>query len=223
MFDLSDTLTESIRYLAPFISGLTALVVVITAFKSGALSRVKFGSFEVHASKQERQSAEALIRSISATSKELPFETEQLAKYYAQVLAQSKTSFWFSLIFASIGFSVIVFAVFSYNNVNVGTSAVQLIAGVVIDAVAALFFVQSKNAQKSMGEFFDKLRKDRQQVESRTLCDSISDKKAQDALRVQLSLYYAGIPDYQILSKNIVERCLTEGRVSEYVSSANEA
>lgn len=72
-----------------------------------------------------------------------------------------------------------------------------------------------------MGDFFDKLRKDRQQVESRTLCDSISDGKAQDALRVQLSLYYAGIPDYQLLSKDIVERCLTKGR--SYPRSESDA
>jgi hypothetical protein len=212
MMDFFTISADYIKFLAPFISGLTALLVVIAAFRSGALSRIKFGSFEVVASKQERQDAEALVRSIASAAKELPFETEQLAKYYARVLAQSKTSFWFSLIFASIGFLVIVFAVFSFTSSTLGTSVVQLSAGVVIDAVAALFFVQSRNAQKSMGDFFDKLRKERQQVESRTLCDSISDGKAQDALRVQLSLYYAGIPDYQLLSKDIVERCLTEGR-----------
>jgi hypothetical protein len=187
-------------------------VITVAAFRSGALSSVKFGSLEVVASKRERQDTEALVRSIASTSKDLPFETEQLAKYYAQVLAQSNTSFWFSLIFASIGFLVIVYAVFAYTSSNFGTSVVQFIAGLVIDAVAALFFVQSKEAQKSMGDFFDKLRKDRQQVESRALCDSISDKKAQDALRVQLALYYAGLPDYHVLSKDIVERCLTEGR-----------
>lgn len=215
--------TEYISYLAPFISGLTALLVVIAAFRSGALSRIKFGSFEVVASKQERQDAEALVRSITSASKDLPFETEQLAKYYAQVLAQSKTSFWFSLIFASIGFMVIVYAVFAYTSSNLGTSVVQLTAGLVIDAVAALFFVQSKDAQKSMGDFFDKLRKDRQQVESRALCDSITDKKAQDALRVQLALYYAGLPDYHVLSKDIVERCLTEGRSYAARTPATEA
>ena len=140
MMDFFTISADYIKFLAPFISGLTALLVVIAAFRSGALSRIKFGSFEVVASKQERQDAEALVRSIASASKELPFETEQLAKYYAQVLAQSKTSFWFSLIFASIGFLVIVFAVFSYTSSTLGTSVVQLSAGVVIDAVAALFF-----------------------------------------------------------------------------------
>jgi hypothetical protein len=74
-----------------------------------------------------------------------------------------------------------------------------------------------------MGDFFDKLRKDRQQVESRALCDSIGDRKAQDALKVQLALFYAGVQDYQILSKDIVERCLTEGRGTRREAGDGEA
>lgn len=215
-----EMIANTIPDLVGVVSVLIALFAVIGAFRSGALTRVKFGSFEVQASKQDKLDAESLIKSATASGAEIPFETEQLANYYAQVLAQSKTSFWFSLIFAAIGFLVIVFSVFSYTGESISSTAIQFTAGVVIDAVAGLFFVQSKNAQKSMGEFFDKLRKDRQQSESRTLCDSIEDRKAQDALKVQLSLYYAGVEDYKELSKNIVERCLTEGRSIEPTNNA---
>ncbi|MEQ3693875.1 MAG: hypothetical protein ABNH16_02995 [Thalassolituus sp.] len=203
---------ELISQAIPIAALLLALFTVVSAFRSGALTRVRFGSFEVQASPQDKKDAEALVNSVIATRDDVPYETEQLANYYAQVLAQSKTSFWFSLIFAAIGFFVIVFAVFTHESTTISSTALQFSAGVVIDAVAGLFFVQSKNAQQSMGEFFDKLRKDRQQAESRNLCDSIDDKKAQDALKVQLALYYAGVEDYKELSKNIVERCLTEGR-----------
>jgi hypothetical protein len=210
---------ELVSQMITIIAFLVALVTLISAFKSGALTRVKFGSMEVSASAKERSDAKVLINSIVHNKQEIPFETEQLANYYAQVLAQSKTSFWFSLVFAAIGFFVIVFAVFSNSNENFSSTAIQFTAGAVIDAVAGLFFVQSKNAQKSMGEFFDKLRTDRMQAESRTLCDSIDDKKAQDALKVQLALYYAGVNDYKDLSKNIVERCLTEQGTSNKLAA----
>lgn len=213
---LSKELLSQIITVSAFV---VAIAAIISGFRSGALTRIKFGSMEINASPQERNDAKVLINSIVSNKQDIPFETEQLANYYAEVLAQSKTSFWFSLVFAAIGFFVIVFAVFTNSSENFSSTAIQFTAGAVIDAVAGLFFVQSKNAQKSMGEFFDKLRTDRMQVESRALCDSIDDKKAQDALKVQLALYYAGVSDYKDLSKNIVERCLTEPNISNNLAA----
>ena len=63
-----------------------------------------------------------------------------------------------------------------------------------------------------MSEFFDKLRKDRQQVESRNLCDNVNNPDAKDALRIQLSLYYAGVDNYASLARQIFEGCL--GRIT---------
>jgi hypothetical protein len=147
---------------------LTALMVLYIALRSGVLHRFKFGSFELVASRRDREQARALIESVSRPDREpVPFETEQLAQYYSQVLAQSKTSFWFSLIFASLGFAVIVIAGFMYSSATLGATVAQFFAGVIMDAVSALFFVQSKNAQAAMAEFFDKLRRDRQAFEAR--------------------------------------------------------
>ena len=50
----------------------------------------------------------------------------------------------------------------------------RFIAGGIVDAVAALFFVQSKRAQESMAEFFDKLRRDRNHLEARKLCENLN-------------------------------------------------
>jgi hypothetical protein len=77
-----------------------------------------------------------------------------------------------------------------------------------MDAVAGLFFVQSKNAQKSMGEFFDKLRKDRAQVESRALCEALTTPEAKDSLRVHLALFYAGVEGHESIAKSISETSL---------------
>ena len=149
------------------ISIVAVVVSVIGAFKSGALNQVKLGSPEVKGGQVEKNQVDYAIRSIiSSVGEEIPFETEQLANYYSQVLAQSKVSFWFSLVFASIGFFIIVLAAFMYSEADTGSTIARFVAGGVVDAVAALFFVQSKRAQESMSEFFDKLRRDRNHVEA---------------------------------------------------------
>ena len=64
-----------------------------------------------------------------------------------------------------------------------------------------------------MAEFFDKLRKDREQVESRSLCNDVTNENAKDALRIQLSLYYAGLPNGENIAKAIVDSCLRSAAV----------
>ncbi len=78
-----------------------AVGAVIGAFRAGILRSIKVGSLEIKASEGEVRQAREVIRAVTAPDAEgTPFETEQLASCYAQVLAQSRTSFWFSLVFA---------------------------------------------------------------------------------------------------------------------------
>jgi len=201
---------SSLQEIIPVITAAVSLGVaasaIAAALKSGILKRIKFGSFEIEASQQDREEVRRLIAAVSHTKvEEIPFETEQLALYYRQVLSQSKISFWFSLIFASLGFAVIVTAGFLYTGTNTGATVAQFIAGLVMDAVAALFFTQSRSAQKAMSEFFDKLRRDRQHLESRRLCESISNPLLQDVLRLQLALHYAEIEDSSSVTKTLID------------------
>ncbi len=201
---------QLVTYVTVILSALTALGAILSAAKSGALKRIKFGSFEIEADEREKQQARVIVETIASPQKrELPFETEQLASYYAQVLAQSKVSFWFSLVFASIGFIVIVLAGMRFVASEVTGAVVQLISGAIIDAVAALFFVQSNKAQTALSAFFEKLRLDRQQLDGKALCESITDETARNAVKVQLSLYFCGIPKFDEISKGIVDACLS--------------
>ena len=102
-------------------------------------------------------------------------------------------SFWFSLSFAAIGFGVIIFAFATHNAADLWGTVIKAASGTIIDAVASLFFVQSTNAQKAMSEFFEKLRMDRLNSESRTLIAEIQNSERADQLRAQLVLKYAGI------------------------------
>lgn len=179
------------------------------ALRAGVLKKVRFGAFEIETNSPEVQAFREALEHAGGRGKEaIPFEIEQLANYYAQILSQSKVSFWFSLIFASLGFLVIVVAAFLYKDGASSSAIAQFIAGIIMDAVSGLFFVQSRNAQQSMGEFFDKLRRDRAQVESRALCDAVVSADAKDALRVHLALYYAGVEAHESVAKAISDTCL---------------
>ena len=191
------------------ISVVSALIVIFAAVRSGVITEVRFGNITFRASAKDRRESQELMESIQAASQEgLPFETEQLAKYYGEVLAQSKTSFWFSLVFAVIGFLVILVAAFMFSGKQDTTTLIQMLAGTIIDAVSALFFVQSRHAQKSMADFFDKLRQDRQHTDSKSMCESISDPIAKDALKMQLSIYYSGMANSDKVSEHLIEEWL---------------
>src|SRR5262249_19450671 len=104
---------------------------------------------------------------------------EALMKYQEQVLKQSRLSFWFSLISATIGFAVVAWALAnsteasSQGNRLLGTASV----GLVNEAVSALFFVQSYRAQKLMTEVFDRIRSDRQKEQALEVSRTIPDEK----------------------------------------------
>ena len=187
-----------------------AFASIAGAFKSGVFKKIRLGSLEFEASDKDYVIfKEGLASREEKSEKEIPFEIEQLANYYSQILSQSKISFWFSLIFASLGFATIVVAAFLYTDSNGTATIAQFIAGLIMDAVAGLFFVQSRNAQKSMGEFFDKLRSDRLHMESRSLSESIESTEARDALRLHLALHYAGVGESDGIAKHITEKCLS--------------
>lgn len=205
-------LENVIAAIAATISIAVAISSIVAAMKSGVLKRLRLGAFELEATETERAKLREAFPSLAKSEDEpIAFETEQLALYYSQVLSQSKISFWFSLIFASLGFAVILVAAFLYSSTaNVGSTVAQFVAGLVMDAVAGLFFVQSKRAQEAMSGFFDKLREDRLQLESRRLCDSIDNPIAKDALKVDLALFYAGVKNPTSSSQEIVSDWVTK-------------
>ncbi|MCD6003834.1 hypothetical protein K7H08_03165 [Halomonas sp. IOP_6] len=197
------------EFIGSILAGITASIAAASlygALKAGVLRKIRLGSFEIEGNNSDViELKRAFAEAAGSETKEVPFEIEQLANYYSQILAQSKISFWFSLIFASLGFAVIVVAAFLFQGVETGSTVAQFTAGVIMDAVAGLFFVQSRNAQKSMGDFFDKLRNDRAQAESRAICETIESPEAKDALRVHLALYYAGVGGHESIADGITE------------------
>jgi len=188
--ELSQELQNVFEIVAMASAVVAVLVTVVSALRSGAIRYLRFGSIEIEGS---ITSAEIAAFEEVPKSETRPFETHALASYYNQALSRATISFWFSLVFASIGFGVIIFAFFSHSETDLTGTIVKVASGTVIDAVAGLFFVQSTSAQKSMSSFFEKLRLDRLNAEAREMISEIEEPERRDQLRAQLILKYSGI------------------------------
>jgi hypothetical protein len=167
-------------------------VLLVIAGVVGRLTRIRVGGIHLEFPTVEAEAA--AIR--AATSREKSPEGEDdgfllLREYHARVLAQSKVSFWFSMVFAALGFGLIVFAVLVSG--NEGQAAVSLIAGVVVNAVSGLFLVQSSRAQRQLVEFFDRLRVDRKLGDALNLAADIRNPIVQSRLQGLLVLGLAEV------------------------------
>ena len=174
---------------------VTAVVGIVAAFLTGSVRRVKFGNIVIEGGLKPEDVATYAHTSGSSSRQadEKPFEVVALSNYYNHALLRANVSFWFSIIFGSIGFGVIILAFATHDKSDLWGTVVKAASGTVIDAVSSLFFVQSTNAQKSMAEFFEKLRLDRLNAEARALIGEIENVDRRDELRAQLVLKYAGI------------------------------
>ena len=176
------------------IAVLTAIAGIAAGLSTGVLKRIDIAGFTLESAIRP-EDVLALRRSLKATGtdEEKPFEVVALSNYYNHALLRANVSFWFSLIFAAIGFGVIIFAFATHSPSDVLGTVVKATSGAIIDGVSTLFFIQSTNAQKSMSEFFEKLRLDRLNAEARSLISEIENAERRDQLRAQLVLKYAAI------------------------------
>jgi hypothetical protein len=120
-----------------------------------------------------------------------------LGRYHEQGIQQSRISFWFSLIFASIGFAVIISSVLAIDRgaslTQQGRAWITLVSGTIVEAVSALFFVQSNRARRLMADFFERLRSDRKLEEALSLAKGVSDKPLKSRLQAVISLRLADV------------------------------
>ena len=170
------------------IIGVTALVVV-AAYRRGLLTRTRLPTEEPRTIMMHGN----VVGGISTTPsnlQEIALDASKVDEYHRQSIAQSRISFWFSLIFAGLGFLIIATSVFTYSD---KTGYLGVVAGTIVDAIAALFFYQSNRARTLMADFFDRLRSDHKIVESLKLCADIDERSLRDALRAKLSLHFSGL------------------------------
>jgi len=125
---------------------VTVLVAILTflrarqvgGWKAFGLGPAPQGDAETTAENIKRLIAEA-VPGASPESKQYLL----LKEYHAQGIAQSKISFWFSLVFATLGFAVIVSGLLAFQSdkdfSKQAGSFVPIIAGTIIDASQVCF------------------------------------------------------------------------------------
>ncbi|WP_052201758.1 hypothetical protein [Ensifer sp. ZNC0028] len=172
---------------------LASQIFSIGAAAIAAITVSYFGSLAVRSIRSSKIGPLEIEGQIAGSQIEKPFEITVLSNHYNQALSRANISFWFSLIFAAIGFGVIIFAFLTHNTNDIAGTAIKIVSGTIIDAVSALFFVQTQNAQKSMSEFFEKLRLDRLNAEAREMISEIELAERRDQVRTQLIIKYSGI------------------------------
>lgn len=192
-----DTTASLLSGLIPVVTGLVALV---SAFVFLGRGSVRFGKFRFDF---EKQTAEKISRRIEDDlAHGASPQNALMREYHAQGLSQSRVSFWFSLVFASLGFAIIALSIvlFIQNDQDgamlqkTAKPAFTLVAGTIIDSVAALFFVQSNKARQLMVDFFDKLRVDRKLDEALSLLSTIDDPLISSKARSIVALNFADVP-----------------------------
>lgn len=119
-----------------------------------------------------------------------------LNEYYKQGLSESYISFYFSVLSAVIGFSIILISLFRLAVLGEdiqGIEVIQIIGGTIISAVSGMFFNLSNKAKEVMIDFSDKLRIDSKLSESMKLIEKISDPIIKDKIQALLVLNFAGV------------------------------
>jgi uncharacterized membrane protein len=203
--------TDIIQLVSILAAILAVVVGLYQLIKTTAKFKLKFGNISIESDKTQKQNYDEIISSFRlAKGNELPFEIEQLAKYYTQILYQNKVSFWFSIVFAAIGFLIIILLIFTNAEIISDKGIVTMVSSIIIEAVSALFYTRSNKAQKEMQEFFNKLRKDRQYGEARKLIESLTNPMIKDIAKVQLALKYSEIENNTETLNEIIKNASVE-------------
>lgn len=112
--------------------------------------------------------------------------------YHAQVLAQSRQSFIFSIGAAVVGFLIIALSILLVLGDQVAPGIASMVGAAIAEAVAALFFRQSNQARALMSGQLEGFRAaeevDRQARERKELIQLVEDSPTRDELITQTVL-----------------------------------
>jgi hypothetical protein len=137
----------------------------------------------------------------------IPNETEQMKKeYHKQRLWQSKMAFWLSFGGSIAGFLIItgsvIYGMWTHNDQWPG-----IVSGIVVEAVAALFYTLSNKANEKISEFFKELTEDSKIKNAIELAREMEEgNTVKNQLYVKLSLHLSGL-DEEKICKNTLESC----------------
>jgi len=215
------------------LSTLFGLIIIFASFvfvwrtiretvRSGEFKNFLMGNFKTYklapAPTDESEALNALFGK-SARDK-LAASTNRFEEAASMFQEQVRTGFRFFIVFASLGYLTLVTMAFFHQPGSGGSTFAQFIAGMVMIGLSTVFFSKSKNAHQSMVNYLEEWRNRERMEKCKVICENVSDETTRDALRIQLSLYYAGIKRPLPATKAIVESCLRSSKNPDGVSEA---
>lgn len=148
---------------------------------------------------------ELLDYTITDQVKRIDLIQELSREYHVQAISQATAQFWFSLIAASAGFAYILFST-TLVNLEQWATIFNILPGVVIDAVAALFFVQAEKTRQRATELYDRLRTDKNLRISEKILNLIEDKTIRSVAQAQIAIHLAGLEQKEIDVNDIIKK-----------------
>lgn len=121
-----------------------------------------------------------------------PYVENLVNEYHQQALKQARLQFWFSIIAAFAGFAWIILGAINISPSNI-FNYFKIVPGIIIDALAYLFFRQAEATRERATALYDRLRADFQQSKAIQLADTIEDQKIRAIVKAQLTLHMAGL------------------------------
>jgi hypothetical protein len=147
--------------------------------------------------KEELEALTQVIIRTTAGDHRVALVEDLVTSYHQQALSQARAQFWFSVVAATVGFLYILFAAATADAAS-PTTYIKILPGVVVDAVAALFFRQAEQTRQRATELYDRLRRDQQTVRAEALADTIDDPNIRSAVKAQITLHMVGLTPKEI-------------------------
>jgi hypothetical protein len=132
------------------------------------------------------------VARLSKTNVPASSVNDLLLSYHCQAINQANILFWFSLIAAAIGFSLLSYAIIMSPNLNELQLLLRSLPGTMIEIGAGLFFRQARQVRRRATALLDRLRVDRQLADAIALADTISDRRIQNVIKAYLATKMTG-------------------------------
>ena len=185
-----------------FLTLIATIVAGVHAFRLQKTTRVKYSS--------DVEAIASAVKAVAPKPDERREEEREIVRrlvneYHAQALSQAKVQFWFSVIAASSGFAIIIVAILMalMQQTTAIQTTLQVVPGIAIEAVAALFFKQAAETRERATALYDRLRTDRERSYALALVETIDNGNVKDAIKAELALHMAGLSQTHLLPRLI--------------------
>jgi uncharacterized membrane protein len=118
----------------------------------------------------------------------------QMQRNIEQARTDSSQFFKLTLVFAAIGFTIVMGGVILLYTGQIGAGIVTLISSSVPDVTAALFFHKDRELRKTLRKYHSDMRKSQTLLNLLDIAETIEDTDERDKMKQQIIAVTLGVP-----------------------------